>query len=375
MASQQQNFTVGVEEEYQIIDPVTRRLLPSSLQLLPAAQQQLGDRVSTEIRLTQLEVSTPICSTLQEIRQSLQHARRILSEVARQEGKQVLSAGTHPFSHWSEQPLTPTHRYQELERTYQQLSREQTICGCHIHVGVHDRTLALRIVNRMRPWLPVLLALAASSPFWLGNDTGYASFRTMVWSRWPFSGPPPQFSSLEEYEKIIRALVATGAIADATFIYWDVRLSERYPTIEVRVADACLTVDEAVMLASLTRALVWTCYEQELQQIPLPPHIMNTRFELFRLAHWQAARYGLCGALLDLEEQRLLPATALIDKFLSMVRSVLERQGEWVEASALARAIAYEGNGSARMRAIYQRRQRYEDVVDFLVEETMRGIS
>jgi glutamate---cysteine ligase / carboxylate-amine ligase len=371
MASQQQNFTVGVEEEYQIIDPVTRQLLPSSLQLLPAAQQQLGDRVSTEIRLTQLEVSTPICSTLQEVRQSLQRARRILAEIARQEGKQVLSAGTHPFSHWSKQPLTPAHRYQELERTYQQLSREQIVCGYHVHVGVHDRALALRIVNRMRPWLPVLLALAASSPFWLGNDTGYASFRTMVWSRWPFSGPPPQFSSLEEYEKLTRAFIATGAIADATFIYWDVRLSERYPTIEVRVADACLTIDEAVMLAGLTRALVWTCYEQELQQIPLP----DTRFELCRLAHWQAARYGLCGALLDLEEQRLLPAAILIDKLLYMVRSVLERQGEWVEISALVHAIAYEGNGAARMRAIYQRRQRYEDVVDFLVEETMKGIN
>jgi carboxylate-amine ligase len=373
MASQQQNFTIGVEEEYQIIDPVTRKLLPSSLQLLPAARQQLGDRVNTEICLTQLEVSTPICSTLQEIRQSLQHARRIVTEIARREGKQVFSAGTHPFSHWSEQPLTPAHRYQELDRIYQQLSREQAVCGYHIHVGMHNRDLALRIVNRMRPWLPALLALAASSPFWLGNDTGYTSFRTMIWSRWPLSGPPPQFSSLEEYEKLTRAFVATGAITDATYIYWDVRLSERYPTIEVRVADACLTVDEAVVLAGLTRALVWTCYEQEQRQVPLPL-AMNTRFELFRLAHWQAARYGLCGTLLDLEEQRLLPAAVMIDKLLYMVRPVLERQGEWMEVSALAHAIVYEGNGATRMRAVYQRRQRYEDVVDFLVEEMTKGV-
>ncbi|HEY7415964.1 MAG TPA: glutamate--cysteine ligase [Ktedonobacteraceae bacterium] len=370
MASQQQNFTIGVEEEYQIVDPSTRQLCPSSLQLLPAAQQQLGERVGTEICLTQLEVSTPVCSTLQEVRQSLQHARRILTEIAWQEGKQVFSAGLHPFSHWSEQPLTPAHRYQELERIYQHLAREQAVCGYHIHVGMHNRELALRIVNRMRPWLPVLLALSASSPFWLGNDTGYASFRTLIWSRWPLSGPPPQFSSLEEHEMLMRALVATGAMADPTFIYWDARLSVRYPTIEVRVADACLTVDEAVMLAGLTRALVWTCYEQELQHLPL----LDVRFELLRLAHWQAARYGLCGALLDLEEQCLLPAAVLVDKFLYMVRAALERQGEWGIVSALVHSIIYEGNGAARMRAMYQRSQRYADVVDLLVEEMVKGV-
>lgn len=370
MAFQQQDFTIGVEEEYQIVDPVTRQLYPAALELLPVVQQQVGDRADTEMSLSQLEICTPICYTLQDIRQFLQQARRVLSEVAKHNGKQVIVVGAHPFSHWSEQPVTPTLRYQKLERIYQHLAREQVICGYHVHIGVSDRELALRILNRVRPWLHVLLALSASSPFWLGDDTGFASFRTQIWSRWPLSGPPPQLSSLEGYEALIRAFMDTGFIADATYLYWDARLSARYPTIEVRVADACLTVDEAVMQAGLTRALIATCYEQELQHMPLP----DVHFELLRVAHWQAARYGLCGMLIDVQEQRSLPAPELVGKLLRMLRPALERWNEWAEVSTLVRRVLQEGDGAARMRAIYQHGQRYEDVVDFLIAETLRDI-
>jgi len=367
----QEEFTIGVEEEYQIIDPDSRQLSPSALPILERAKHILGERVQPELRLSQIEIGTPVCHTLPEVRGHLQRLRREVMSAAQQEGKQIASAGTHPFSHWKEQPVTPKERYQDLASDYQQLTREQTICGCHVHVGLQDRDIAIQVMNRARVWLAPLLALSASSPFWLDEDTGYASFRTEIWGRWPISGPPQPFTSLQEHADLAQALIAIGAIEDTTKIYWDLRLSERFSTIETRVADACMTIDDAVMLAGLTRAIIRTCYEQVLQQVDFTP----VRQEVLRVAQWRAARYGLSEKLVDLSSPQLIPAQDLIEKLLQFTKEALDATGDWEEVSSLARQTIQRGNSATRQREVYQSTGSMKSVVDFLVTETARDTS
>lgn len=256
-------------------------------------------------------------------------------------------------------------------RDYQQLTRELVIFGCHVHVGISDRSIAIRVMNRARVWLAPILALAASSPFWLGTDTGYASYRTEIWGRWPISGPPLIFSSQAEYQAVVEALIATGSVEEATKVYWDVRLSERFPTVEFRLTDVCMTVDEAVMVAGLVRSLARTCYEQAQADKPFSA----TRHELIRAAHWRAARYGLDTELIDVEVMRAVPARELIEKFLAFVRPSLEEYGDWDEVSSLVRETMQRGNGATRQREVYKRTGRLEDVVDYIVAETLKGIN
>ncbi|GAA6619987.1 carboxylate-amine ligase [Scytonema sp. NUACC26] len=366
-----EDFTLGVEEEYQIINPTTRELSSRVQQILPIAQKALGDKVQPEAQLSQIEIGTPVCRTLGDVRAELVRLRREVIAAAAIDGKQIAAAGTHPFSSWEQQQMTPKERYQDLLRDYQQLGRELMIFGCHVHVGISDRNMAIAVMNRARVWLAPLLALSTSSPFWLGTDTGYASYRTEIWSRWPISGPPLIFESQAEYEALVEALIATGSVEEATKIYWDMRLSERYPTVEFRITDVCMTVDEAVTIAGLVRALARTCYSQALADKPFPA----VRHELIRAAHWRAARYGLDTELVDIEEMRAVPARDLIDKFLAFVRPALEEYGEWDEISSLVRETMQQGNGATRQREVYKRTGRLEDVVDFIVAQTAKGIA
>lgn len=370
MSSQQENFTLGVEEEYQIIDPDTYELSSSASALLHTAQQVLGEQAQSELQLSQVEAATPICQDLREVRTALIHMRGEMIAAAAKKGKSLVAAGTHPFSHWKSQRITPKKRYKEIAEYYQQLAREP-IFGCHIHIGLHDREMGLQVMNRARIWLAPLLALAANSPFWQGEDTGYASFRTVMWSRWPTSGQPQHFASLDEYNALLQALIAAGCIEDATKIYWDIRLSERFNTIEFRVTDCCLTVDETVMIAGLVQAVVQTCYAQAIKDVPVP----QVRPELLRVAHWRAARYGLSDELIDVVELRSLPAADLIEKMLGTLRPALEKSGNWEEISTLLQQTLQQGNGSMRQRAAYQQNERLEDIVAYMVAETSKGIS
>ncbi|MBA2680274.1 MAG: carboxylate-amine ligase [Ktedonobacteraceae bacterium] len=362
----QEEFTMGVEEEYHIIDPDSRELSPSALPILERAKHVLGERIQPELRLSQIEVETPVCSTLAEVRSHLQRLRRETISAARQEGKQIASAGTHPFSHWRGQPVTPKERYESLAIDYQQLTREQTISGCHVHVGLHDREIALQVMNRARSWLAPLLALSASSPYWLGEDTGYSSYRTEIWSRWPISGPPLAFTSLQEHNALAQDLINIGAIQDTTKIYWDLRLSERFETIEMRVADACMHIDDAVLIAGLIRAIIRTCYEQVIRQESFTP----ARHEVLRVAQWTAARYGLSEKLVDVQVAQLVPAQELIEKLLQFTKDALNATGDWEEVSSLAHQTLQQGNSATRQREVYQRTGSLQSVVDFLVTET-----
>ncbi|MBW4499573.1 MAG: carboxylate-amine ligase [Scytonema hyalinum WJT4-NPBG1] len=371
MPSQTEEFTIGVEEEYQIINPVTRELSSRVEQVLPKAQKALGSEVQPEAQRSQIQIGTPICRTLADVRSELVRLRHEVIAAAANDGNEIAAAGTHPFSHWDEQQITPKERYQSLMRDYQQLTRELVIFGCHVHVGISNRSVAIHVMNRARVWLSPLLALSASSPFWLGTDTGYASYRTEIWSRWPLSGPPLIFESVAEYEALVQALVETKTIEEATKIYWDVRLSERFPTVEFRVTDICQTVDEAVMVAGLVRALARTCYEQAMRDEPFPA----VRHELIRAAIWRAARYGLDEDLIDVGAMRAVSARELVESFLTFVRPSLEEYGEWDEVSSLVHETMQRGNGATRQREVFKRTGCLEDVVDLIVRETAKGVA
>ncbi len=244
-ASKTGDYTVGVEEEYQVIDAESLGLDPRGEQVLERARQALGDQVVPELRASQIEAVTPVCRTLAEVRAGLLRLRRGVIAAAEEEGCRIVAASTHPFSYWQEQPITPDERYGRLVESYKQLTYEQLAFGFHVHVGLDDREAALGVMNHLRVWLSPLLALSANSPFWLGEDTGYASYRTQVWGRLPAAGPPAPFASLAEHDALIEALVQTGGVLDSASVYWDVRLPEKLETVEIRVADVPSTVDGA----------------------------------------------------------------------------------------------------------------------------------
>ena len=369
MSARTEEYTFGVEEEYQIIDPETRELIAQGGHVVQRAQRALGEEVAPEVLASQIEVMTPVCRTLAEVRDELLRLRREVIEAAAKEGYRIAAASTHPFSRWQEQQVTPKTRYRNIIEYYQRVFRQQLAFGLHVHVGLSDREAAVQVINHARVWLAPMLALSANSPFWLGADTGYASYRAQVWGMLPTAGQPAPFESLAEYEALLETLVATGTVEEPTKIYWDIRLSERVETVEVRVMDVCSRVDEAVMLAGLTRALVRTCHERAERNEPYS----KTRPELLRAARWRASRDGLDAELVDVEEERALPAREVIEKLLAFVRPALEEVGDWEEVSTLVRDVLEHGNGARRQRRAYERAGKFEDVIDMLIEETAEG--
>ncbi len=369
MSAQSGEYTIGVEEEYQVIHADTRELHGRAGRVLEEARGDLGEDVQPELLYSQVEAITPACTSLADVRGEIIRLRRGVIEAAAKGGDRIAAAGTHPFSRWKQQGVTPKERYEGIAAQYGQLAHEQVVFGCHVHVGIADPEAAVQVLNRSRVWLAPLLALSASSPYWQGDDTGHASYRTVVWGRFPVSGAPAHFESRAEHDEVVRELVETGSVEDVTKVYWDVRLPAKTSTVEFRVADVCQTIDEAVMIAGLVRALARTCHEAA-QRGELYP---AARPEVVRAAGWRAARYGLEGELIDMAARRPVPARGLVEGLLGWVRPALEDAGDWEEVSALVRQTLDGGNGAVRQRRAFERSGRLEDVVDLLIEETERG--
>jgi carboxylate-amine ligase len=362
-----ERFTVGVEEEYLIVDAETFGLRPVVESILPRARRRVGDdRVTSEMVAALIEVETSVCEGLGQVRAEVGRLRGEVAAAAGEQGRRILASGTHPFSTWRGQDITDADRYHQLAEDYQQLAREQLICGCHVHVAVSDRDAAIQVIDRTRPWLPVLLALTANSPFWEGLDTGYASYRTAVFDRWPTSGAPVPLGSRAAYDEVVHGLVSTGSIPDASQLYWDVRPSDRFGTVEFRIADVCATVDETVMLAGLARSLTRTCHGQVVRDEPVD----HARPELLRAARWRAARHGLEGQLVDLAECRAVPAGVLVERLLAFLRPDLEDHGEWDEVAGLVRRQVERGSGARRQREAAERGG-VVDVAAALVDQTV----
>ncbi|MGI8809977.1 MAG: carboxylate-amine ligase [Acidimicrobiales bacterium] len=358
------DFTVGVEEEFFIVDAETGALRPRAEEVLPLAEAALGEQVEAELNRSQIETGSQVCTTLAEVRTDLERLRRLLRETAAGAGCSVVSSGTHPMASPDDSGVnSDKERYRRLEREYQAVAREQLVNGCHVHIGIADRDLAVEVLDRTRPWLPTVVALAANSPYWAGADSGYASYRTEVWTRWPLTGVPEPLGSRQAFDELIVALQAVEALPDATFLYWDARPSARFETLEFRAADACLTVDDAVLVAGLWRALARTCAAEAAAGMP-PPRL---RGELLQAAQWRAARYGVEGTLVDLAEGRTAPAAEVVDRLLVHLRPALEEDGDWEEVSALVARALGGGNGAVRQRAALARRGDMADVLALLL--------
>ena len=313
-----------------------------------------------------VETATAVCSTLDDVRSNLTLLRTALVGAADATGCAVLATGTAPLGHWRDVELTPDSRYERILGLHRQVVEEQVVCGCHVHIGFDDRELALQVLNRVRPWLSPLLALSASSPYWLDHDTGYASYRTTVWWRWPTAHVPSSFPSVAEYDNLVATLVETGTVVDAGQIYWDVRLSPKQSTLEFRVADTCTTIDEAVLHAGLCRALAMVAADEAARDLPEPV----VAPELLRAAKWRAARFGVGGLLLDAQSGDSVPAAAMISRMLEHVAPALRELGEERQVRALAQRVLRGGTSADRQRRAFDRTGRLEGVVGHLVDET-----
>jgi carboxylate-amine ligase len=362
-------FTIGVEEEYQIINPADRGLRSRARGIIRRAQKELGEEISHELFLSQIECGTPVCRGLREVREALTRLRTTLIRAAEKNGSWIAAAGVHPFSRWREQRVTPKSRYMNLAEELQQVAREIVIFGCHVHVGISDREAAIQVMNRVRPWLSVLLALTTNSPFWMGENTGYASYRTIVFGQMPMVDTPRAFASRAEFDALVEALVASDSISDGSKLYWDIRPSAFFETIEFRVCDVCTTIDEAVIVAALCRSLARTAHGEFQRDEPCE----DIPTELLRAAKWRAARFGLDMDLIDVQARHSVPAIEMVRKLLTYLRPDLERHGEWDEVAPLVHELLERGNGAQRQRSTFERTGKLEDVVDQIVEETARG--
>jgi glutamate---cysteine ligase / carboxylate-amine ligase len=348
---------VGVEEEFLLVDVETGRPTPRIESILPVAAALAGDQAQEELHQAQIEHATSACDSLGDVRRELIDLRRKFAQAAATQGSLVVASGTYPGQMGEAGRLiTAKDRYKDLAEANSMVAQDQLICGCHIHVSVGDPERAVTVMNEIRAWLPHLLALSANSPFWEGEDTGFDSYRTEVWSRWPTSGPPGYFGSHREYEQLLDQLVRAEIILDKKMAYWDVRPSEAFPTIEIRVNDVMARVDDVVAVAGIVRGLVASVAEH--------PPVDPFRWELLRAANWRAARWGLSGSLLSPLDGTTRPAKRAIEELLAWVSPALKERGEFDEIHSLTEAILGRGNGATLQRAAFGRRQRLSDVVD-----------
>jgi carboxylate-amine ligase len=353
---------IGVEEEFHTIDLETRRLIPRADSLLAQLPRK---RFGTELQRSVVETNSRPYVRLIDLAEDLAALRRGVVAAAEGLGMGIVAAGTVPVADLDSLKVTPDPRYENMLDEYQLLAREQLICGTQVHVDVRDRDLAVAVANRMTPWLPALLALSASSPYWLGLDTGYASYRTLLWSRWPTTGPLGAFGSAAEYDAMIADLVRSGVISDPGMIYYDVRPSSHLPTLELRIADACPHLEDVVLLAGLFRAIVVEEIEAVTSGRPAP----TVRAEVARAATWRAARSGLEGELVDPADGTPVPARQLLRRLLERQRPRLEEAGDWDLVTELTEAALERGSSAARQREAFARGGLTE-VVDMLVAET-----
>jgi carboxylate-amine ligase len=362
-------LSVGVEEEYLLVDAETFDVRGHSGTVLRQAYEQLGEDVQPELYSGEVESATPICWTLDEVEVALRERRRQLGAGAAEVGCRLAAAGTHPFARWQDQRITPKPRYLELAEEYQQIAHETMICGQHVHIGIPDEEQRIDVLNRVRPWLAVFTALGANSPYWEGLDTGYASYRTEVFRRWPTNRTPRRFDNWDDYRQVVDTMVVCGAIGDATKLYWDVRPSARFPTLEFRVGDVCLREDEAVCLAGLVRALVARCLDDATDGVAVPDPMP----EVLEAATWKAARYGLEADLIDPIAHRSVPADRLVGRLLDLLERPLRRGGDGERVLSGVERLLASGTGAERQRAVVSAGGDLTDVARFIAEETVSG--
>ncbi len=362
-------LTIGVEEEYQIIDSAGD--LHSHIDaLLAAATPRLGDKVKREMMQSVVEVGTSICENVEEARAQLADMRGTLASLLEPEALRIACAGTHPFSRWHEQEITQHDRYKMLEEELQDVVRSLLIFGLHIHVGIPDPELRIEVLNEARYFLPHLLALSTSSPFWMGRNTGLKSYRSVIWSSFPRTGIPPELNSYDEYENYVDLLVKTGSIDNGKKIWWDLRAHPSFPTLEFRVCDQTTRLEETICIAALIQAICAKLLQLRARNLGFRKYMPA----LIGENKWRAIRYGLDGKLIDFGKQAEVPMRELALELVEFVDDVVDDLGSR-SAVEYVHTILAEGTSADRQLAVLQGGGDTRAVVKLLADETLRGVT
>ncbi|HEY3132792.1 MAG TPA: carboxylate-amine ligase [Acidobacteriota bacterium] len=363
-------YTLGIEEEFQIVDPATGELRSSIKEMLDRGRELLGDSIKPELHQSMIEVGTKVCENIEQARAEVFRLRAGVARLAEEKGLKIMAASTHPFSHWLEQTITEHERYINLVQEVQVLARSLLVFGLHIHVGLPDRERAVHIMNAARYFLPHLLALSVNSPFWCGINTGLKSYRSKVFGKFPRTGIPDYFNSWNEYTSYLDLLVKTHCVDDGKKIWWDLRPHPYFETLEFRVCDIPTRPQETVALAALAQAIV-----AKLDKLI----DSNLGFRLYRGAlinenKWRAIRYGLDGKLIDFGKQKEVPARDLMLELLEFVSEEMEELGSQKEREVILEVLE-GGTGADRQLAVFEKTGSLKAVTDFLCDQTLAGIT
>jgi len=364
-----QHFTLGIEEEYMVMDPQTRELRSHEQKIVEQAHKVLRDKVKAEFHQAVVEVGTQICANIEEAREDVAMLRKTISTIAGDLGYSIGASGTHPFSKWELQLITDHPRYFEIVNEMQDAARSNLIFGLHVHVGMENRDMALHIANSVRYFLPHIFALSTNSPFWEGRNTGFKSFRTKVFDKFPRTGIPDYFGSIAEYDNYIALLIKTNCIDNAKKIWWDLRVHPFFNTLEFRICDVPLTVDETCTLAALFQAVCAKIYKLRAQ---------NLNFIIYNRAlvnenKWRASRYGIDGYLIDFGKEMEVNARGLIHELLDFVDDVVDELGSrpFIENT---RKILEEGTGADKQLKVYEESNDLAVVTDFIKDQFLQDI-
>ena len=370
MSVKEPPFTIGIEEEYLLVDKDTRELAsdpPASM--LEDCESRCAGQVSPEFMRSQIEIGTKVCANIREAREDLARLRRIIVDVADKHGLAPIAASTHPLAHWLEQKHTPKERYNALATEMQGAARRLLICGMHVHVGIEDDTLRIDLMNQFSYFLPHLLALSTSSPFWHGRETGLKSYRTIILGNLPRAGIPPSFGSWAEYKSFIDTLVETECIDEPTKIWWDIRPNPNYPTLEYRFPDICTRVDEVVCVAALLLGVTAKLIKLRQRNIQWREYRRNLLAE----NKWRAVRYGTEGKLIDFGKRTEVPLRVLVHEILEEIDDVVDELEIRKEVEYVHK-ILEQGTSADRQLAVYHKSRDLRAVVDHVIAETKTGI-
>jgi len=355
------HFTLGVEEEYMVLDPQTRELKSHEQKIVQEGHKILKDKVKAEMHQAVVEVGTDICQNIDEAYNDVSTLRKTITQIAGDLGLWIAASGTHPFSHWERQLITDHVRYNEIVNELQEAARSNLIFGLHVHVGMEDRKMAVHIANSARYFLPHVYALSTNSPFWEGRKTGYKSFRTKVFDKFPRTGIPDFFESIEAYDSYVNLLIKTNCIDNAKKIWWDLRVHPFFNTVEFRICDVPMTIEETIAIAALFQAICAKLYKLRSQNMNF---IMYHR-TLINENKWRAGRYGIDGSLIDFGKESEVNTRVLIYELLDFVDDVVDQLGSR-HAINLVHKILEQGTGADRQLAVYNNRQNLTDVVDYI---------
>lgn len=355
------HFTLGVEEEYMVLDPTTKELKSHEQRIVQEGQKILRDKVKAEMHQAVVEVGTDICKDIEEAYKDVASLRGNIAHIAGELGYWMGAAGTHPFSHWENQLITDHVRYNQIVNELQEAARSNLIFGLHVHVGMEDRKTAVHIANTARYFLPHIYALSTNSPFWEGRDTGYKSFRTKVFDKFPRTGIPDYFESLEAYENYVNLLIKTNCIDNAKKIWWDLRVHPFFNTIEYRICDVPMTINETIMIAGLFQAITAKIYKLRSQNMN---YIIYQR-SLINENKWRASRYGIDGMLIDFGKEIEVDTRSLILELLDFVDDVVDDLGCRPVINLVHQALE-KGTGADRQLAVFRQYQQLTNVVDYI---------